>query len=709
MAELIDRYWRAANYLTVENMYLKEGLHKLKRIQYGDLKEFVSGHWGTCPGINFIYAHLCRYIKVYHRDVQLIVGPGHAGNALIANCQIELEKNCNEKNDSHFFRTETNPAYPGTLYSGGELGYSLAISFGAAIDNPKRLCVCIIGDGEAETGTVAAAWRCKEFMNQRSGLVLPILHLNGYKMGGPSLFSKQTDNELSDFFGSMGYEPFIVDGRHESMIKALDFAEKLYCMISAGQYARWPMIILKSPKGWTAPEYQNIKIENTLRCHKDPLKGVLPIQKIDYISKWLEQYDKGDLFDQDGKISEEISALLPKMEERICMGHARHHRILLNLPDIMQYGISNMNSSYTYHNITILERYLLEVMSRNTNSFRIVSPDELESNLLGSLKVADNNNRVLEILNENICQAWMQGYIQTGRNCLMISYEAFMPIIASMIEQYAKWIYQANKISWRYKVASATYILTSLCWENTYSHQNPSIVDTLLACQYPFVKVYTPPDANSLLVTLHECLKAENSINLIITSKQKMPQWIDINRAKQAFHNRIIYWDFFKSVNTTPDINIVAAGDYPARECVKAVRLMEEFELRINIRLVFILELTSLGLRDVYPTAICEDSFFNIFGNGPVVFSFHGYPSIIKSLLFGRRYHHKIAILGYRNKSVYSENSIGKLIINGNSRFDIALKAFQYLVEERKIDRKKYEQIKIKIERLRNNDKSGEF
>ena len=231
MAELIDRYWRAANYLTVENMLFERRLHKLKRIQYGDLKEFVSGHWGTCPGINFIYAHLCRYIKVYHRDVQLIVGPGHAGNALIANCQIELEKNCNEKNDSHFFRTETNPAYPGTLYSGGELGYSLAISFGAAIDNPKRLCVCIIGDGEAETGTVAAAWRCKEFMNQRSGLVLPILHLNGYKMGGPSLFSKQTDNELSDFLVVWDMNPFIVDGRHESMIKALDFAEKLYCMI----------------------------------------------------------------------------------------------------------------------------------------------------------------------------------------------------------------------------------------------------------------------------------------------------------------------------------------------------------------------------------------------------------------------------------------------------------------------------------------------
>lgn len=713
MSKWVDRYWRVANYLTVESMYLKNGCHKLDSIQPEDLRDFVSGHWGTCPGINFIYAHLCCYINKYCRDVHLVVGPGHAGNALMANYQIESDAT-DIIDEDIYWRTEINPSYPGVFYAGGELGYSLAISFGAVLDVSNRLCVCIIGDGEAETGTIAAAWRCKEFMDKNSGFVLPILHLNGYKMGGPALIAKQTDAEICEFFYSLGYEPIVVKGIHADMAAALDFAEQRYCEISEGVHNRWPAIILKTPKGWTAPDYLDIKIENSLKSHKDPLKGISLSHKAKYISRWLKEYDQGDLFDSEGNISREITNFLPPREERLSTAHQRHCRIPLKLPSILEYGIPNSDLSREHQNITVLKDYLSEVIRENTDTFRIVSPDELESNLLGTLSPncfkTDSGNRVLEILNENICQAWMQGYLQTGRNCLFISYESFMPIITSMIEQYAKWIYQTEKINWRYKAASATYILTSVCWENTYSHQNPSFLNTVLSSQYSFVRVFTPPDANSLLTTLETCLKSENKINIIITSKQRMPQWLDVQEAKQAIRNSIMYWDIFSITKKSPDITVVSSGDYPTRECVEAIRLIKNFKFNVTIRLVFIFELTALGSRDVYPESLSEEEFCDVFGVSPIVFSFHGYPSALKALLFERIMDRKIAILGYDNKSICSEDSVGKLIANKNSRFDIAIEICRFLFEDGKISIDAYNravaELQLSMKGLRGNGKN---
>lgn len=548
----IDKYWRACNFLTVSNMYLKSNRFLTRELEDSDLKEFASGHWGTCPGINFIYAHLNRFINQYKRKTQLVIGPGHGGNALLANLQmedsvsrsfvnIEISEDIKISKEFSSVRTEVTPFCAGTIYDGGELGYSLPVAFGAVLDRPHNLCVCIIGDGEAETGTIAASWNCKELLNNKSGFVLPIIHLNGYRMGEPSLLASRSDKDILLMCEGMGYHPLIVKDSHEDMYRALDCIESIYKKIENGAQERWPILVLRTNKGWTAPDLDGIHIEGTLRAHKNPLRGMDTGEQRRYLTCWLESYQPDELF-IDGKLCEDALSIIPEPEYRLGNTLHRYQKKRLQLPNIDDFMLEHKRYESGYSNICILNAYMGDVIKKNPRIFRIFSPDELQSNLLGELKKTTfdlaetnyENESVIEILNENVCQGLMQGYNLTGRNGIMVGYEAFMQIISSMVSQYAKWIFQSDKVEWRCKPASMTYLLTSLCWSNTYSHQNPEFINSLLNSEFPFVRIYMPVDANSLLACMEKCLKSEGNINAIIVSKQKMPQWLEPEKAKDS-------------------------------------------------------------------------------------------------------------------------------------------------------------------------------
>ncbi|MFR2755390.1 MAG: phosphoketolase family protein [Eisenbergiella massiliensis] len=706
----VDSYWRAANYLTVANMFLDKNKFLSRSLHETDLKKFPAGHWGTCPGINFIYAHLNNYIQKYRRRIQLIIGPGHAGNALLANLQLEqvinprtatlqvkLYNNMEYTFQDSFIRTEVNPFMPGTIYDGGELGYSLAVAIGAVMDAPDTLCVCVIGDGEAETGTLSASWMCcREFLNKSSGLILPILHLNEFKMGNKSILSTWNNEELKAYFGGMGYIPRIIsDNYHSEMMMSLDWVEKRYQEIAEGKDSRLPLLILRSPKGWTAPAYGNFIIESTLIAHKNPLHNLNITEKKEYLDRWLHSYHPENLFDSDGNPLNEVTSIIPDDNWRIGNSLSIYKREKLKMPHTIKYSIDIQNVR-EYKNVYILKDYLTDLILLNKKSFRIVSPDELKSNLLDCLKSIDKNNiRIMEILNENICQAWMQGYTLTGRNSLMISYEAFMPIISSMVSQYAKWLYQARKVSWRMDLSSLTYLVTSLCWANTYSHQNPEFINSLLGQQYDFIRIYLPIDANSLLLSMEESFSEDNRINVIISTKQKMPQWMDACMAKAAVLKGYYVWDKYSNSNKKePDIVIAAAGDYPMRECYKAIEKIKELLPSIHIKFISILELTTIGSTLLYPHAIAQDEFSKLFSeNSPILFCYHGYSTAIQMLLYERSVGDRITILGYENKSILSMNDVQKMALNGCSRYHIVLNICKLLLPKGLISDELYENI----------------
>lgn len=693
--ESIDKYWRAANYITVSNMYLKKVIYPLRELKSEEFRECSAGHWGTSPGINFIYAHLNRYVKDFRRVTQLIVGPGHGGNALYANLCLEendiiqdLNKCNNYEKHNNLIRTEINPYYPGAVYDGGELGYSLAVAYGTVLDMPGALCVCIIGDGEAETGTISAAWNCKDYFDNSSGFVLPILHLNNYRMGGKSILSEKSDVSLYHMFMGYGYTPIIVHSNHIEMYNAFNEVERLYKEIERGEHSFWPIIILRSPKGWTAPKWNGLDIENTMLAHKDPLKSFEFNSTREYIFHWLKSYNPDELFNPDGTLGKDALAILPQKEQRLGNALQRYKRKKVILPNIERYEIKVLKGN-TYRSITAVRQYLEDVIRLNHHKFRIVSPDELQSNMLASLKTVNcitkagevySINAVMEILNENICQAWMQGYTLTGRSSLMISYEAFMPIVSSMVSQYAKWLIQSEKIVWREQMNSLTYLLTSVCWENTYSHQNPEFISSILSQQMPFARIYMPVDANSLLAALELSIKSIGRINIIVSAKQKLPQLINLREAKEKIKCGVV--EIADSVHKimSPDIVLVAAGDYPAHECMEARKMLLNQFPELRIRLLLVLELTSVGASEIYPHAISEKDFLSLFTEEtPIVFSFHGFPTAVKMLLFDRLDCERITILGYDNKSYTSDSTLRKMIFNHNSRYDIAMEAIKML------------------------------
>ena len=700
----VDQYWRAANYLTVASMYLEKNLFLARPLSADDVKPYTSGHWGTCPGINFLYAHINRYIIEHKRETQLILGLGHGGNALMANIMLEgsldnvgkqeqdVRKPRNPYQDfikSHL-RTEVNPTYEGTIYDGGELGYSLPVAFGSVLDAPGRLCVCIIGDGEAETGTISASWSTKDCLDRSSGFVLPILHLNGLRMGGPSLAATRTNDELISIFRGLGYQPKVVGADHEEMYRALLWVEEQYTQIEDGKHNQWPMLIFRSPKGWTAPDTDDFHIQGRMCAHKNPLHDLMSGRTCEYLEFWLKSYLPNVLFEKDGMPKQGVLSNIPPKGRRLGESTNRYHSCEIRLPDAATHRLGDEVMTRPFANVTALQNYLADVLRLNPQTFRVVSPDELQSNSLGELKTITvsgwsdsekENGRVMEILNENICQAWMQGYTLTGRCSLMIGYEAFMPIISSMVSQYAKWLYQSSIVNWREPPSSLTYLLTSVCWANTYSHQNPEFINALLGLQHSFMRVYFPPDANSLLACMEVSLASKGRINTIVSTKQKMRQWLEFDTAMKGVKSGVLHWDWLSEpVEGEPDLVLVAAGDYPVRECLEAMLILRERIVGIHIRFLSVMELTSIGSTKIYPHAMSNDEFVRLFTiKAPIVFDFHGYVSAIEMLLFNRLDHQRLSILGYNNKSYTSADDLTKMILNGCSRYHVALEAIKHL------------------------------
>ncbi|MDT9722447.1 phosphoketolase family protein [Paenibacillus sp. ClWae2A] len=722
----IDKYWRASNYLTLVQMYLQDNYLLQERLQEHHVKNIVPGHWGTSPGINFIYAHLNGFITRTKANMSLIIGPGHGACALLANLYLEgtlqryypeltfgikgIENLSRSFGDINGFRTEISPHIPGTIYGGGELGYALAVAHGNVMDNPDLITVCIVGDGEAETGPTAAAWQSHKYLDPvTSGVVLPILHLNGHRMGGPSIMASMTDEELRSYFEGLGYTPYIVLGDHKSMFNAIENSYELILSIKESKKnntIRWPMIILKTQKGWTGVS----SIEGRAISHKNPISDTN--SSVGIIEEWLLSYNPGELFNSNGFLKDEISEIIPKDDYKLglCLERKNENEELF-LPDKNIYSINHGNKQYK--NIEIINDYLGEILSKN-KKIRIMSPDELVSNGLGKIltytKKAFNRNspdedtspegKVMEILSEHTCHGWLQGYLQSGGYGLLPTYEAFAPIFGSMMTQYAKFIHQSSQVTWRKETPSLNYLLTSLCWANTYSHQNPEFISTLTSKTFPFVRCYFPIDANSLLKCMEKVLKSYNKINVIVTSKREMYQWTNMDEANVAVEQGFYEWP----CDNKADFVMVSAGDYPLRESKRSIEQINELIPHIYIKLVSIIDITILGDREIYTHSLSICEFNRLFPvDTPILFNFHGYPSTIKALVYERTKNQIFDVIGYADKGDASAPELYKLIQNGVSHFQISFKIIERLKQNGKISKKEYNFCKSEIENRLNH------
>lgn len=695
MYKSIDYYWKAANYLSLAHIYLKDNVLLKRKLKVDDIKLHSSGHWGTCPSVNFIIAHINNYINRHNRDVQLVIGTGHSGNALNAN--LFLDGTLSEKynlGESEYerligfvniekriegIRSEIGPFYPGTIYDGGELGYSLATAMGAILNNESLIAMTIIGDGECETGCLSATWNSIKCLGKKRGHILPIINLNGFRMGSKSLLSDKSDQELISIFNGMGYSVRIITGNHDQMFDCLEWADEIFSLKKDVLEDINPLIILKTPKGWTAPHDEIIQIEGTLRSHKNPL---LELRKDDYsliyLEKWLSSYSPQEIFEADGSFKASIRDNIPSFGKRL--GDREYLRKEIRLPDIKIYETENDSCEC---GLEVLGEYFKDIILNNPKSFHIMSPDELTSNRLG--KLVKYKDSVHEILNENICQAWMQGCNLTGGSSVMISYEAFMPIIISMVSQYSKYLYQSEKTGWRKYNPSMNYLLTSTCWENTYSHQNPEFVDSLIIQQNSYARIYYPIDANTLLVSVNKALNSEGKINVITTAKKRMPHLLSLGAAKTAVDRGYFLWN---PEIKNPDIVLVAIGDYCINEMQKAVVEFEKRYVHISYSLVSILELSEFMFLTRQDG---NDKLKSLLKNGrSVIFLYHGYPLVINAILGQQLCKLDYIVLGYQNKSISSTDSSNKMEMNGCSAKHILFEANKMLFKNNKINKKEY-------------------
>ncbi len=679
--ELIKKYVRAADYLSVGQIFLANNFLLEKKLTFSDIKPRLLGHWGTCPGINFVYANLNYLVKKHNADILFVLGPGHGFAALQANLFIEgtLAKYYPEtsqteggigylmKNFSwpYGFPSHSNPAAPGVILEGGELGYSLSTSYGAALDNPELIVACVVGDGEAETGPTATAWHLNKFLSPKTdGAVLPILHVNGYKISGPTIFGRMSNKELKSLFSGYGYEPYIVEGKGDAIYKKMaDVLENCYKSIKdiqdqarAGKNIvapKWPMIILKTLKGWGGvKKLGDKKIEGNYISHQVVLTNAKTDKiELKVLQKWLSSYNFNELFNKESGFIDEIKELAPKDGFKI--GENKHSfggKIAkdLILPSAEKFaedaaapgtiGSSSMRRAGLFLN---------EVFKMNKDNFRLMSPDETYSNKLDAVfettkrvfewpieewdKDLAPEGRVVEMLSEHSLQGLMQGYVLTGRHAIFASYEAFIQIISSMVDQYAKFLRVAREISWRRKIPSLNYILTSSGWRqehNGFSHQNPGFLDNVLQKHNDFIKIYFPPDGNSALAVLEKCLSSRNLINIIVAGKTQEPRWLTPELAKKELDKGLMVWDFASDEN--PDIIVASIGDYLTKEALAAVDTVKTEVPEIKIRFVNIMELPMFGDEKNF-----SEEFEKYFTKDkPVIFNFHGYPETLKKVLF---------------------------------------------------------------------------
>ncbi len=735
LLQKMHAYWRAANYLSVGQIYLHDNPLLESPLTLEHVKPRLLGHWGTTPGLNLLYVHLNRLIKENDLNMIYVIGPGHGGPGIVAHTYLEgsytehfpaIERNRNGL--QNLFRqfswpygipSHVSPETPGSIHEGGELGYSLAHAYGAAFDNPDLVVACVIGDGEAETGALAASWQSNNFLNPaRDGVVLPILHLNGFKIANPTVLARISHAQLTDLLRGYGHEPHFVEGDdpvqvHQSLAGTLDtvllrIREIQSTARSPGgnkspQRPRWPMIVLRTPKGWTGPKFVDGKpVEGTWRAHQVPIADIKTPEHLRQLEDWLRSYRPQELFDQDGRLREEYAALAPTGQRRMGSNpHANGGELLkaLSMPDFRDYAVAVSAPGGVEAEATrVLGHFVRDVMQRNLEqrNFRLFGPDETASNRLeavfevsgkawmGTIEQGDNHliadGRVMEVLSEHLCEGWLEGYLLTGRHGMFSCYEAFIHIIDSMFNQHAKWLKVSRQIPWRRPIASLNYLLTSHVWRqdhNGFSHQDPGFIDHVASKKADVVRIYLPPDANCLLSVADHCLRSRNYVNLIIAGKQPQPQWLDM---ESAIHHCTVgagIWRWAGNDGEDPDVVLACAGDVPTLEALACVTLLREYVPDIRIRVVNVVDLMVLQPPSEHPHGLSDDDFDAMFTvDKPVIFAFHGYPAVIHKLTYRRRNHDNIHVRGYKEEGT-TTTPFDMVVLNNLDRYQLALDAIR--------------------------------
>ena len=732
----MNAYWRAANYLSVGQIYLKDNPLLKRPLTLDDVKPRLLGHWGTTPGLNFLYVHWNRLIAERDLNMLYIIGPGHGGPGLVANTYLEgsyseIYPHIEQNTDGikRLFRqfswpygipSHVAPETPGSIHEGGELGYSLVHAYGAAFDNPNLIVACVVGDGEAETGPLATSWHSNKFLNPATdGAVLPILHLNGYKITNPTILARIPHAELESLMRGYGYEPFTLEGDDPLTMhqQAAAIFDKIFDRIaeiqqtarksnpkdkSAERRPAWPMLIMRTPKGWTGPKFVDGKpVENTWRSHQVPFSEIR--EKPDHLKlleDWMRSYKPEELFDEKGAFRAELAELAPKGRRRMGMNaHANGGLLLqpLKMPDFREFAVKiEGRGQKDVESTRVLGQLLHGVMEANKaqKNFRVFGPDETASNRLqdvitgtgkewmaATLPVDENlsqTGRVMEILSEHCCQGWLEGYLLTGRHGFFNCYEAFIHIIDSMANQHAKWLKVTRQIPWRKPIASLNYLLSSLVWRqdhNGFSHQDPGFIDHLVNKKAEVVRVYLPPDANTLLSVADHCLRTKNYINLIVAGKQPAPQWLTIDEAVTHCTIGMGIWPWASNDAGSPDVVIACSGDVPTLEALAAVTLLRTLAPDLKIRVVNVVDLMALQPQSEHPHGLPDENYDQIFPpKTPVVFAFHGYPQLIHRLTYRRHNHDNLHVRGYKEEGT-TTTPFDMCVLNNIDRFQLALDA----------------------------------
>ena len=731
--EKIDAYFRAANYLSVAQLYLYKNPLLRKKLSIDDVKPKLVGHWGTAPGQNFVYTHLNRIINKYDLNMIYVSGPGHGGQAMVAQTYLEgsyseiypsitedeagLEKLCKQFSFPGGVSSHVAPETPGSINEGGELGYSLAHAFGAVFDNPTLIAACVVGDGEAETGTLATSWHSNKFLNPKSdGVVLPILHLNGYKIANPTVFSRIDQKELDSFFKGCGWDPYYVEGddpltMHQIMAQTLDDIVKKIKKIqkdarenNSTDRPQWPMIVLTTPKGWTGPKVvDELHIEGTFRAHQVPIQVEKETGKnLDILENWLKSYHPEELFDEDGRLKQELKKLAPKKERRMGLNPNTNGGLLLKelkLPDFKKYEFKVAKPGIIKaSDMTELGKFVRDILKKNDN-FRAFSPDEMLSNRLNPVfeitkrkwinttikddEFLSTEGKVIDsMLSENLCEGWLEGYLLTGRHGFFTSYEAFIRIIDSMTSQHAKWLKVCHELDWRKDIASLNYVLTSHVWQqdhNGFTHQDPGFLNHLVTKKANIVRMYLPPDANCLLSCFDHIVKSKNYINVIIASKHPSLQWLTMEQAVKHCTNGIGIWAFASNdKGEAPDVVLACCGDTPTLETVAASGILRKFLPQLKVRVVNVVDLMRLEDKEKHPHGLAQKDYDLLFTTDkPIIFAFHGYPSLIHQLTH-RRKNQNLHVRGYNEQGTIT-TPFDMRVQNEIDRYHLVLLALKHL------------------------------
>ncbi len=724
----IHAYWRAANYLSVGQIYLLDNPLLKEPLKLEHIKPRLLGHWGTTPGLNFIYAHLNRVIKAYDLDMLYVAGPGHGGPGLVANTYLEgiyseVYPNIaqDEEGMQALFKqfsfpggipSHVAPETPGSIHEGGELGYALSHAFGAAFDNPDLIVACVVGDGEAETGALATSWHSNKFLNPiGDGAVLPILHLNGYKIANPTVLARISPAELESLMVGYGYKPYFVEGSdpaemHQKMAATLDTAIAEIKAIQRDARTQgfkgrpqWPMIVLRSPKGWTGPkEVDGKKTEDSWRSHQVPLADMAKHPgHVQMLEAWLKSYKPEELFDSKGRLISELAELAPKGDRRMGANpHTNGGVVLqdLRMPDFRDYAVEVTKPGSAIAEATrVMGNFLRDVMKRNPQNFRLFGPDETASNRLGSVLEASDrtwlgdylpdddqlspDGRIMEILSEHTCQGWIEGYLLTGRHGFFSCYEAFIHIIDSMFNQHAKWLKTTRHIPWRRPLASLNYLLTSHVWRqdhNGFSHQDPGFIDHVVNKKAEVVRVYLPPDANTLLSVTDHCLRSRHYVNVIVAGKQPALQYLTMDEAIKHCTKGLGIWEWASNdQGSEPDVVLACAGDIPTLEALAAVDILRQHFPELKVRFINVVDLMTLQPDTEHPHGISDKEFDSLFTlDKPVIFAYHGYPWLIHRLTYRRTNHKNLHVRGYKEEGT-TTTPFDMVVLNDLDRFHLVM------------------------------------